>query len=194
MRRDAQSSSMPNVRKSSLKSPSRGDYFYLPDRGGEHPERHLAGYAGILQPMRMRCSTRSTSRSESRVRSSKQHAGRMRGASSSSLPTSPRCWNARSMDLRHRSVLLHAAAASLRWSTISSTGGDRSGPSCRATTMDYMLRRIDAFTRFLDDGTAWRGRKLRGCNLGSTREVVLGLRCPHGHGLESQQRSIRGGL
>jgi transposase len=24
-------------------------YFYSPDRGGEHPERHLAGYAGILQ-------------------------------------------------------------------------------------------------------------------------------------------------
>jgi transposase len=24
-------------------------YFYSPDRGGEHPERHLAGYVGILQ-------------------------------------------------------------------------------------------------------------------------------------------------
>jgi transposase len=24
-------------------------YFYSPDRGGEHPERHLAGYSGILQ-------------------------------------------------------------------------------------------------------------------------------------------------
>jgi transposase len=24
-------------------------YFYSPDRGGAHPERHLAGYAGILQ-------------------------------------------------------------------------------------------------------------------------------------------------
>lgn len=24
-------------------------FFYSPDRGGEHPERHLAGYAGILQ-------------------------------------------------------------------------------------------------------------------------------------------------
>jgi transposase len=24
-------------------------YFYSPDRGGEHPERHLAGYQGILQ-------------------------------------------------------------------------------------------------------------------------------------------------
>ena len=24
-------------------------FFYSPDRNGEHPERHLAGYAGILQ-------------------------------------------------------------------------------------------------------------------------------------------------
>ena len=24
-------------------------YFYSPDRGGEHPERHLATYQGILQ-------------------------------------------------------------------------------------------------------------------------------------------------
>ena len=24
-------------------------YFYSPDRGGEHPERQLAGYTGILQ-------------------------------------------------------------------------------------------------------------------------------------------------
>jgi hypothetical protein len=24
-------------------------YFYSPDRRGEHPERHLAGYSGILQ-------------------------------------------------------------------------------------------------------------------------------------------------
>ena len=24
-------------------------FFYSPDRGGEHPERHLAGYAGLMQ-------------------------------------------------------------------------------------------------------------------------------------------------
>jgi len=30
-------------------APPAAVYFYSPDRGGEHPERHLAGYAGILQ-------------------------------------------------------------------------------------------------------------------------------------------------
>jgi transposase len=30
-------------------APPAAVYFYSPDRGGEHPERHLAGYTGILQ-------------------------------------------------------------------------------------------------------------------------------------------------
>jgi hypothetical protein len=29
--------------------PPAAVYFYLPDRGGAHPEQHLAGYSGILQ-------------------------------------------------------------------------------------------------------------------------------------------------
>ena len=29
--------------------PPAAVFFYSPDRGGEHPEQHLAGYAGILQ-------------------------------------------------------------------------------------------------------------------------------------------------
>jgi transposase len=29
--------------------PPAAVFFYSPDRGGEHPERHLAGYSGILQ-------------------------------------------------------------------------------------------------------------------------------------------------
>jgi transposase len=30
-------------------NPPAAVFFYSPDRGGEHPERHLAGYVGILQ-------------------------------------------------------------------------------------------------------------------------------------------------
>ena len=29
--------------------PPAAAFFYSPDRGGEHPERHLAGFAGIMQ-------------------------------------------------------------------------------------------------------------------------------------------------
>jgi transposase len=29
--------------------PPAAAFFYSPDRGGEHPERHLAGYAGLMQ-------------------------------------------------------------------------------------------------------------------------------------------------
>jgi len=28
--------------------PPAAVYFYSPDRGGVHPEQHLAGYSGIL--------------------------------------------------------------------------------------------------------------------------------------------------
>ena len=30
-------------------APPAAAFFYSPDRGGEHPERHLAGFAGIMQ-------------------------------------------------------------------------------------------------------------------------------------------------
>src|SRR5271170_3527304 len=29
--------------------PPAAMFFYSPDRGGEHPEQHLAGYAGLMQ-------------------------------------------------------------------------------------------------------------------------------------------------
>jgi hypothetical protein len=82
--------------------------------------------------------------------------------------------------------------------------------------MDYMFRRIDTFTRFLDDGTAWRGRKLRGCNLGSMSRLFCktsriaaarrtkiniagewtahyGLHRPTGYGGDERRGSHRGG-
>src|SRR6266542_1679433 len=31
------------------RDPPSAAFFYSPDRGGEHPERHLANYAGLMQ-------------------------------------------------------------------------------------------------------------------------------------------------
>ena len=55
-------------------------FFYSPDRSGAHPERHLAGFAGILQATPMPGSTGSMSRTVSRGRSSRPHVGHTRVA------------------------------------------------------------------------------------------------------------------
>jgi transposase len=39
-------------------------FFYSPGRGGEHPEQHLAGFAGILQADAYAGSTGSTRRAQ----------------------------------------------------------------------------------------------------------------------------------
>jgi transposase len=117
-------------------------FFYSPDRGGEHPERHLAGYRASCRPTPMPASTRSTIPHDSLARSSKRRAGRMRAASSlnsptshrrraararpssrrsrsqpsrSSMPYSPR--NARSTDHRPQSARPPGARISRHWST-----------------------------------------------------------------------------
>lgn len=40
---------IPSDDKSSSPDPPAAAFFYSPDRGGEHPEQHLAGYAGLMQ-------------------------------------------------------------------------------------------------------------------------------------------------
>jgi len=70
--------------------PPAAVYFYSPDRGGAHPEQHLAGYSGFFRPTPIADLARSTSRGEGRARSRKLHAGRMPDANCSSLPTSRR--------------------------------------------------------------------------------------------------------
>jgi transposase len=127
--------------------PPAAVFFYSPDRRGAHPERHLAGYCGILQADAYGGSTRSTNRSGNQARSRKQHVGHMRDASCLSLQTSPRrhaarrrpssrrspsrpcrsstpCSrrNARSMVCHQTSALPCAARISPHWSTISSNG------------------------------------------------------------------------
>ena len=116
-------------------APPAAVFFYSRDRTAEHPERHLAGYAGILQADAYAGFNRSTMQTASQGRSSRPAAGRMAGASSSSLPMLPprragRCrfWrrsrsrqsststrsstsSARSTAARSRSALRYAASA-----------------------------------------------------------------------------------
>ena len=84
--------------------PPAAVFFYSPDRAAIHPERHLAGYAGILQADAY-AGFNGSQRIESRERSRKRDAGRMRDASCSSLPTSPRRRATRSRPRSRRSPL-----------------------------------------------------------------------------------------
>ena len=71
--------------------PPAACFFYSPDRGGEHPEQHLAGYAGLMQADAYAGFNRLyEAERASRGRSSRRRAGRMRGASSSTWRGSAR--------------------------------------------------------------------------------------------------------
>ena len=63
--------------------PPAAAYFYSPDRGGVHPEAHLASYAGLMQADAYAGFNGSTRPAASPGRSSRRRAGPMRGASSS---------------------------------------------------------------------------------------------------------------
>jgi hypothetical protein len=57
-------------------------FFYSRDRGGEHPEQDLAGYAGLMQADTMPASPSSTRPTANPDRSLKLRAGHTEGASS----------------------------------------------------------------------------------------------------------------
>ena len=66
-------------------------FFYSADRGGEHPEKHLASYPGLMQADAYAGFKRLYELRAARPgRSSKRRVGRMRGASSSTSPASTR--------------------------------------------------------------------------------------------------------
>ena len=121
-------------------APPAAVFFYSPDRASIHPEQHLAGIPGFFRPTPMLGLIGSTRRIESQDRSRKPDAGRMRDASCSSLPTSPRrratrspqpfrrllsrrfrsstpssCWSARSTACRPSSAWRRVAKTSRRW-------------------------------------------------------------------------------
>jgi transposase len=63
--------------------PPAAAFFYSPDRGGEHPERHLARYAGLMQADAYAGFNRLYEATAREGRSSRRPAGRTGDASSS---------------------------------------------------------------------------------------------------------------
>jgi transposase len=171
--------------------PPAAVFFYSRDRGGEHPSRHLAGYAGILQA------------DAYAGFGDLYEAGRKPG-----LITEAACWahgrrkffvladvaraplaieavrridevfaierdiNGRSADerlARRRSEVAPIVADLERWMRTERNTLSRHADAAKA--MDYMLKRWAAFTRFLDDGRICltnnaAERALRGIALG----------------------------
>ena len=63
-------------------APPAAVFFYSPDRGGAHPEQHLAGYAGLMQADAYAGFGRLYEANRKGGRSLRPRAGRMAGASS----------------------------------------------------------------------------------------------------------------
>jgi transposase len=80
--------------------PPAAIFHYSRDRRGEHPQAHLAGYAGILQADAYDVTTSCIWRTASRVRSGKRRVGCMRAARSSPWPISRRTHAARPRERR----------------------------------------------------------------------------------------------
>jgi transposase len=123
-------------------------FFYSRNRNGEHPNRHLTGYAGILQPMLMPGLAISTMPGAGPAQSPRRLAGATAGANSSCWPISAnRRWlskrcaastrssrsSARSMVSPPRSGSRSATNGSGRSSASSKNGCVPNAPGCRVT-------------------------------------------------------------
>lgn len=67
--------------------PPAPTFFYSRDRGGEHPERHLVSYSGLMQADAYAGFNRLYQAGRKAGRSSRRPAGPMRAASYSRSPT-----------------------------------------------------------------------------------------------------------
>jgi hypothetical protein len=120
--------------------PPAAVFFYSRNRRAEHPARHLAGYAGILQA--------DAYAGFGDLYDGKRHAGAMGGATSSSWPIcAKRRWrakrsgastrsspsSAKSTPARWPSACRRARGASLRSSASWKNGCGGNAPACRAT-------------------------------------------------------------
>ena len=153
--------------------PPAAAFFYSPDRGGEHPEQHLAGYAGPDAGGRL-CRLQPALRGSAAGpgRSSRRRAGPMRGASSSTWRgstrrrspsrrsrASMRCSpsSARSTAWRRRGAWPCATSAAGRSSTRWRPGCASSAPGSPRTARSPRRSPTASSagprcTRFLDDG------------------------------------------
>jgi hypothetical protein len=184
-------------------------FFYSPDRGGEHPERHLAGYAGILQadayagfntvykPERKPgpiTEAACWAHARRKFFELADIASKARGKTS--LVISPIAFEAvQKIDAvftleREINGLSPAERVAARRNDIAPLVNDLiawlkreraklSRHNDVAKAMDYMLKRIYAFTRFLDDGRICLSnnaaeRALRGIALGRKSWLFAG--------------------
>ena len=154
-------------------------YRYTPDRRGEHPRAHLAGFRGVLQAD----GYAGFGSLYEVARSWRPHAGRMSGANSttSTLPAAHRHWPARRWTdrqaLRHRGAdrrlqIRQAEALPLLndlkvWFETTRTG--LPGRSDIASAICYALSRWAALMRYAGDGTiANRQQPRRACHAASS--------------------------
>jgi transposase len=159
------------------KAPPAAVFFYSPDRAGIHPEQHLAGYSGILQ--------------------ADAYAGFNALYKADRKPgpiTEAGCWAharrklfeladiaSKARDQKPTTISPIAFQAVQKFDAIFMLERSINGlsPEQRvaarhnevAKAMDYMLKRIDIFTRFLEDGRICLSnnaaeRELRGIALG----------------------------
>jgi transposase len=184
-------------------------YFYSPDRGGEHPERHLAGYAGILQAdayagfnavykpdrkpgpiIEAGCWAHARRKFFELADIASTARGKTKPAISpiafeavqkiDAIFTLERSING--LTPRERLIARRSDIAPLVNDLIDWMKKERAKLSRHndvAKAMDYMLRRIDAFTRFLEDGRICLSnnaaeRALRGVALGRKSWLFAG--------------------
>ena len=181
-------------------APPAAMFYYSRDRGGEHPRRHLAGYAGILQadayagfsklyeagaspgrsprrpagPWPAQVLRAGRSRARRRWRS-RRSAGSMRSSPSSARSTAA----APTQRLRGRARTRVAPLVAELEAWMRAERARLSRHADVAKAIDYMLKRWPAFTRFLDDGRICltnnaAERALRGIALGRKAWLFAG--------------------
>ena len=151
--------------------PPAAVFFYSRDRGGEHPEQHLAGYAGLMQADAYAGFSKLYQANRKPDRSLKRRAGPrppkffdLARLSKAPIATEAvkridalfaieRAINGQSP----RSACACARSVAGHWSSICETWlreqrAKLSKNSDTAKAINYMLNRWAAFTRFLDDG------------------------------------------
>jgi transposase len=189
-------------------APPAAVFFYSRDRTGEHPERHLAGYAGILQAdayagfIRLYAADRRPgaiteascwAHGRRKFFELADVAAKARGALSALAPLAveavkridaifdiEREINGRSIEERlavRRERVLPLVADLEAW--MRAQRGRLSRHSDVGKAMDYMLKRWDTFTRFLNDGRICltnnaAERALRGIALGRKSWLFAG--------------------
>jgi transposase len=184
-------------------------YFYSPDRGGEHPQRHLAGYTGILQAdayagfnavykperkpgpiIEAGCWAHARRKFFELADIASTARGKTKPAISPIAFEAVQKIDAIFMLERSINGLTPRERLTARRSDIAPLVNDLidwmkkeraklSRHNDVAKAMDYMLRRIDAFTRLLDDGRICltnnaAERALRGVALGRKSWLFAG--------------------